>query len=283
MHFPDMDLLGVPVARVARSTAFILGVSWLIFISFLYVYQRKMLFVPDPSRMSAKEARLTGVSEEIIATPDGEKLVAWWSPPKEGKPVILYFHGNGGNLSGRAGRMQLFQEAGFGALMLADRGYNGSTGSPSETALNADALLAFDGIVKRGIAPRRIVVFGESLGTGLAVHTAAHRTVGALILDSPYTSIVDIAARRMPFVPVRLLMSDRFDSLALITRVRAPLLIIHGEKDDVVPYDLGVQLFSAANEPKQMLTLPGAGHVTPLRDGPWKTVRHFIDRLKLEP
>ena len=103
VHFPDMDLLGVPVARVARSTAFILGVSWLIFISFLYVYQRKMLFVPDPSLMSAKEARLTGVSEEIIATPDGEKLVAWWSPPKEGKPVILYFHGNGGNLSGRAG------------------------------------------------------------------------------------------------------------------------------------------------------------------------------------
>lgn len=270
---------GVNVGRIARSAGFILSVSWVIFVAFLYANQRRMLFFPDPTRVSPEAARLTGVSEETLSTPDGETLVSWWSPPHNGKPVVLYFHGNGGNLAGRAGRMQLFQEAGFGALMLADRGYSGSTGQPTEKALVADALLAFDALVARGIPANRIVVFGESLGTGLAVQVAAARTIAALILDSPFTSTADVGQRRIPFVPVWLLMTDRFDSLSRIAHVKAPLLVIHGDQDDVVPYDLGAKLFAAANEPKRLLTLPGGGHVTPLRDGPWSVVRPFIEGL----
>ena len=269
----------VDVGFVAIRVGRILVISWLIIVALLYIFQRRMVFIPDPTRMSPAQARLTGVSEQTITTPDGETLVTWWSPPRQGRPVVLYFHGNGGNLSARAGRMQLFQQAGWGALMLADRGYNGSTGQPSETALVADAKLAFDQVVARGIPGDQIVVFGESLGTGLAVQVAADRPVRAIILDSPYTSLVDVAAGRMPWIPVRWLMADRLDSLAVIPRVHAPLLIIHGDQDDAVPYDLGVRLFNAANEPKRMLTLPGAGHVTPLRDGPWVTVRAFVEKV----
>ena len=238
-----------------------------------------MLYLPDPTRVSPQQARLTGVTEEVLPTPDGEQLIAWWASPKPGKPVILYFHGNGGNLAGRAGRLQLFQEAGYGGLMLAARSYSGSTGSPSERHLIADAKLAFDWIVAKGIAADQIVVFGESLGSGLAVQVAADRQTKGLILDSPYTSVVDVAAGRLPWLPVRWLMWDRFDSMAHIAKVRVPLLVLHGDQDDIVPYPLGFALFSAANQPKRMLTIPGAGHVTPLADGPWATVRSFIDGL----
>ena len=274
MHMPQIDF-----GFIALRVALVLMSAWLAVVVYLYANQRRMLFLPDSERISPQQARLSGVSEEVIPTPDGEQLVAWWAPPQPGKPVILYFHGNGGNLASRAGRMQLFQQAGFGALMLADRGYSGSTGTPSETALVADAMLAFDRLVTRGVPAGRIVVFGESLGTGLAVQVAAGRAAGGLILDSPYTSLVDVAAGRLPWIPVRWLMSDRFDSFSAIGTVRAPLLVIHGDQDEVVPYELGARLFAAANEPKRMLTLPGAGHVTPLRDGPWPTVRAFVDGL----
>ena len=274
MHMPQIDF-----GFIALRVALVLVSAWLAVVVYLYANQRRMLFLPDSERISPQQARLSGVSEEVIPTPDGEQLVAWWAPPQPGKPVILYFHGNGGNLASRAGRMQLFQQAGFGALMLADRGYSGSTGTPSETALVADAMLAFDRLVTRGVPAGRIVVFGESLGTGLAVQVAAGRAAGGLILDSPYTSLVDVAASRLPWIPVRWLMSDRFDSFSAIGTVRAPLLVIHGDQDEVVPYELGARLFAAANEPKRMLTLPGAGHVTPLRDGPWPTVRAFVDGL----
>jgi uncharacterized protein len=267
------------VTFIAYGVFGLLALFWLAVVGYLYANQRRMLFQPDRERVAPSQARLTGVTEEVISTPDGERLIAWWSPPKPGKPTILYFHGNGGNLAGRAGRLQLFQEAGYGGLMLADRGYSGSTGEPSETALIADAKLAFDRLVARGIAAEQIILFGESLGSGLAVQVAANRPARALILDSPYTSIVEIAAARIPWVPVRWLMADPFDSMAHIGKVRAPMLVIHGDRDDIVPYALGKKLFDAAHEPKRLLTLKGAGHVTPLRDVPWSTVKGFIEGL----
>lgn len=254
-------------------------IAYLAVVAFVYVVQRSLVFRPDPQRVAPERAGLFGVSEETLVTPDGEKLIAWWTKPRLDNPVMLYFHGNGGNLAVRSTRLSLFQSAGFGVLMLAGRGYSGSTGAPSELALVADAKLAFDWIVAKGIAADQIVVFGESLGTGLAVQTAASRSVRAVILDSPYTSMADVAAGRVPWLPVHWMMSDPFDSMAHIGRVRAPVLVVHGTEDDVVPYALGSKLFAAANEPKRLLTLPGVGHVAPLRDAAWPVIQAFLAKL----
>jgi uncharacterized protein len=194
---------------------------------------------------------------------------------------VLYFHGNGGNLTYRTDRARLLQEAGFGVLMLSARGYGGSTGNPSETALVADGKLAYGWLRAKGIDPQHITLFGESLGTGVAVQVAASLPVAGLILDSPYSSLVDVAQLRMTYFPVRLFMIDRFDSMASIAKIRAPLLIVHGDADDVVPYELGVRLFNAAKEPKQLLTLPGGAHVAPLRNGAWRTIEPFLNSLPL--
>jgi uncharacterized protein len=263
----------------AYSVGGFLLVCWIGTVGLLYATQRRLLFQPDPERVAPVRTGLMGVREEVIATPDGERLIAWWSPPAAGKPVFLYFHGNGGNLTARAGRLKLFQQAGFGGLMLSARGYGGSSGHPSESALVADAKLAFDWLVSHGVAADQIIVFGESLGTGLAVQVAAERPARALILDSPYTSLVDVAAGKFPWIPVRWLMTDQMDSMAVIGKVRAPLLVIHGDQDDLVPYVLGAKLFAAANEPKRLLTLPGVGHVAPLKDGAWTTVLAFVGGL----
>jgi len=266
-----MNILAIAVLLAKVSV-----VAWLVVVAGAYVVQRSLIFHPDVRRVAPEHAGLTGVRETLLATPDGEKLVAWWVPPEPDRPVMLYFHGNGGNFAVRATRLALFQSAGYGALMLSHRGYSGSTGSPSERALVADAQFALDWIVAHGISADRIVLFGESLGTGMAVQLAASRPVRAVILDSPYTSMADVAATRAPWLPVHWIMSDPFDSMAHIGQVRAPLLVVHGTDDDVVPYALGSKLFAAANEPKRLLTLPGAGHVAPLRDAAWVGIQAFL-------
>lgn len=263
-----------------RRPALVLAVAWLAILALVYPMQRRMLFLPDPERVSPASVRLEGFAEETLTTPDGERLVAWWRAPRGDRPVVLYFHGNGGNLSYRAGRYGALGDAGFGVLAISYRGYGGSTGSPSERALVADGRQALGHLRAKGVPARRIVVFGESLGSGVAVQVAAAERVGGVILDSPFTSAADVAARQWWFLPVHLLMWDRFDSLARITEIGAPLLVLHGDRDGIVPYDMGQRLYAAALEPKAHVTLPGAGHTAPIREGAWPHIRAFLERIE---
>jgi len=249
-----------------RAAAPALILAYAAFLTYVTFTQRSMLFRPDTEHVDPKAAGLTGVVEELVETPDGAKLVTWWTPPEPGRPVIVYFHGNGGNISYRAARVAYFQRHGCGVLMVEYRGYGGSTGTPSEHALKADARLMLDRLAAKGYPSDRLILFGESLGSGIAVELASQRPVAALILDSPYTALVDVAAERLPLIPVRLLMWDRFLSLPKIASVHAPLLIIHGDADDVVPFAMGERMFAAANDPKSFVRLRGASHVTPLND-----------------
>ena len=270
----------ISLVWLAYRAGSILAATWIAVVAFVTLSQRSMLYFPDSQRVTPEEAGLAGVTQDTIVTPDGERLVIWWSPPQAGKPVLLYFHGNGGNIAVRAPRVKLFQSAGYGALMVDYRGYGGSTGSPSERAIIADAKLVYDWLRDKGVEAGKIVLFGESLGTGVAVQVAAVRAVAGLILDSPYTSLADVAQRRLPYLPVRLLMWDAYDSLARIKDIHVPLLVIHGDQDRTVPFDLGQRLFEAAVEPKQMLVLPGRGHVVPLSQGGWSAIVPFIEGLR---
>ena len=168
---------------------------------------------------------------------------------------MLYFHGNAGSLRNRADRFRALAGDGYGLVALSYRGYGGSTGSPSEAGLIADAQAAYAFAAAR-VPAQRIVVFGESLGTGVAVALAATQRIGGLVLQAPFTSAVDVGARVYWFLPVRLLMKDPFRSDARIGKVTVPLLVLHGERDQVVPIALGERLFALANEPKRFVRFP---------------------------
>ena len=201
-----------------------------------------------------------GVAERTIETPDGYRIVAWYGKARPGKPTLLYFHGNGGSLADRAPRIARFMDQGWGVYMMTYRGYGGSTGSPSEVANVADARLAYQALVREGVPPTSIIAYGESLGSGIAVRIAAELPVAGVILDAPYTSIVDVAAQAYPFLPVRLLLIDRYDTTRYIGAIKAPLLILHGAHDGVVPVEMGRELARLAPGPKRLVVFPNGHH-----------------------
>jgi fermentation-respiration switch protein FrsA (DUF1100 family) len=196
---------------------------------------------------------------------------------------VLFFHGNAGEIGDRAARLAAYRAAGLGALFLSYRGYGGSTGSPTEAGLLLDALAAYDWLAERGVAASDIMVVGESLGTGVAVQLAIRRKIGALALEAPFTSAADIAAKLYPWLPVKLLMKDRFDSLSRIREVHAPLLVIHGERDELIPLNAGKRLFAAANEPKEMIVVEGGSHGSIFGEETWAREIAFFERLREVP
>jgi uncharacterized protein len=226
----------------------------------LFFGQRKILFRCDAAEV---DPATIGLEAEIVRlkTEDGERLLAWRISPAPGRPLILYFHGNAGGLDLRVERFRAMAKAGMGLLAIEYRGYASSTGSPTERGLKLDGEAAYAAAIASGVAPERIVPLGESLGSGVAVALAARHKVGALVLDSPYSSIVDVAAAAYWFAPVRALLRDPFRNDLLIGSVTAPTLIVHGTKDAVVPIRFGEKLFGLANSPKDFWRVDGAAHL----------------------
>ncbi len=228
-------------------------------LALLYFTQRAMQYFPERLRTAPAVAGLPEAQEIELDTADGERVIAWHVPPRGDQPVILYFHGNGGSLRGRVERFRALTADGSGLVALSYRGYGGSSGRPTEAGLLADAGAAYAFALARYPA-ERIVLWGESLGTGVAVALAAEKPVARVILESPFSSAVDIAARRYWFVPVRWLMKDQFRSDLRVGKVAAPVLVLHGERDNVVPIALGERLYALVNAPKRFVRFPGAGH-----------------------
>ena len=244
-------------------------------LALMYVFQRSLMYFPDNKRTPPALAGLPQAEEVVLVSSDGEKLIAWHVPPRAGKKLVIYFQGNAGGLDLRAERFGRLTADGTGLLALCYRGYGGSTGSPSEAGLIRDAFAAYDFAIARHPAAG-IVLWGESLGTGVAVALAAERDVGGVILDAPFSSIADVGAAAYPFAPVRWLIKDSFHSDRRIARLRAPLLIRHGEGDAVVPIRFGERLFALANEPKRFERFAGEGHVITDERGGMDSVRAFL-------
>ncbi len=242
----------------------------------LYLFQRHLLYFPDPAHYTPEQAGLTGVQEITLTTPDGERLVAWYKPARPGAPVLLYFHGNAGGLSLRRERIEALASAGYGVFMPSYRGYSGSTGSPSESVLIADGLLAYDYLTAHGVAPSQIVLYGESLGTGVAVQVASQRQVAAVVLEAPYSSLAAVAKAHYGIFPVDWLLRDRFDSAAYIGRTGAPLLVMHGSRDEVIPASSARALFGAAKEPKEYVEFQGGGHNDLFDFGALEHIQRFL-------
>ena len=232
-----------------------------------YLAQRKLMYFPDPTHTLPLQVGLAGVAEHVLLTPDGARVMVWYGKAMPGRPTILYFHGNAGSLANRAERIRRFMDEGLGIYMMTYRGYGGSTGRPSEQANVADAQLAYGALVREGVDPKSLVVYGESLGTGVAARIASERLASGLVLEAPYTSIVAIAARAYPFLPVRMLLRDRYETDKIIAQVHVPLLILHGRQDDVIPVEMGRIVAQLANEPKRLAIFPAGRHSDLYLDG----------------
>ena len=239
----------------------------------MFFAQRALMYFPESLRTAPAAAGLRQ-AEEVMLDSGAEKIIAWHVPPRGNKPVVLYFHGNGGALQHRIARFRKIIADGTGLVGVSYRGYGGSTGQPTEAGLIEDARAAYAFAAAR--YPGRIVAWGESLGTGVAVALAAERQVGGVILDAPFSSIADVGAAAYPFAPVRWLIKDSFHSDRRIAHVHAPLLVRHGEGDAVVPIRFGERLFALANEPKRFQRFAGEGHVIADERGGMDSVRAFL-------
>ncbi|MCK1715497.1 MULTISPECIES: alpha/beta hydrolase [unclassified Bradyrhizobium] len=254
----------------------LLVTGYLAGLTVLYVRQREMLFpIPTAARTTPAAAGFPEAEEHVLTSSDGEKVIVWHAPAKPGRSVVLYFHGNGDSLAGLVGRFKAITADGTGLVALSYRGYAGSSGAPSEQGLLLDAAAAY-AFTSARYAAERIIVWGFSLGTGVAVAVASEHPVGKLILEAPYTSAVDVAASLYRFVPVRLLMRDPFRSDERVARVTVPLLVMHGTDDLVISIVFGERLFALAHEPKQFVRFAGGGHDNLDSFGAIETVRHFI-------
>ncbi|MGH6770150.1 MAG: alpha/beta hydrolase [Xanthobacteraceae bacterium] len=228
-------------------------------VALMYVAQRSLMYFPETIRVAPAEAGFAEAEEVVLKTTDGEQVIAWHVAPRENRPVVLYFHGNGGALRYRIDRFKALIERGDGLLALSYRGYGGSTGRPTEEGILNDAAAAY-AFARERYPAERIVLWGESLGTGVAVALAAEHPVARLVLEAPFLSALDIAARAYPFAPVRWLMKDQFRSDLRIANVTAPVLIIHGDRDAVVPIASGQRLYQLIKGPKRFMPITGGGH-----------------------
>ena len=229
----------------------------------LFGCQRDLLYHPDTALADPAAAGLPSATLEHLKTPDGEDLLVWWIPPRApDKPVFLSFHGNGGNLSYRPKRFALLSEDGAGVMAVSWRGYGGSTGSPTEEGLMTDARAAY-GSLRSRVDQDRIVLVGESLGTGIAVMLAAEVPVAAVILDSGYSSITDVAADKFPWLPVRLLIRDEFRADLAAGKVRVPVFQVHCTSDPVIPIVFARRLHELFPVHRDLIELPGECHPVP--------------------
>ncbi|MCD6035628.1 MAG: Alpha/beta hydrolase family protein [Rickettsiales bacterium] len=243
-----------------RRLLVVLGV-YLLFIAGMFVMQRHLVFAPHGTPDSTAEAN--GMHTVTFTTSDGLNLFAWYAPPPSKKaPVVVFFHGNYGHLGDRIEKYQEWMKQGAGVLGVEYRGYGGNPGEPTESGLYNDARAALQFLTKNQLlSADRIILYGESLGSGVASKMAEETDAAVLILEAPFTSIAAVGAARHPYIiGASYLIRDRFDSLSRIAQITEPLLVFHGTDDETVPYHYGKTLFDAAKEPKNMITIEGLHH-----------------------
>ncbi len=264
------------------QVAGIVAALYLVLLLGMFVFQRSIIYFPSPERPEPVAYGVPDMTVVTVTTTDGLDLSGWYRPPRNGRPTILYVHGNAGHIGFRGEKVRAYLQAGLGVFLAEYRGYGGNPGSPSEDGLYRDGQAALDFLLAGGLGPEAIVLYGESLGSGVAVELAHRmamqgRPVNALVLEAPFTALPDVGAQHYPWLPVRLLMRDGFRSVEKIADVRTPVFIVHGELDRVIPIGLAKRLFEATREPKEAMWLPLAGHVDLYSHGATEAILGFIE------
>ncbi|MEM7620258.1 MAG: alpha/beta hydrolase [Pseudomonadota bacterium] len=245
----------------------------------IYLFQRHLVYRPKGGYNNPKDIGLAKVEEINLDTVDGERLVAWYAPAEPGFPTLLYCHGAIGSLTTRRDRFHRITKRGYGIFAVSYRGYSGSTGRPSQAWLTLDGLMAYDYLHdKLKVAAEKIVIYGESIGTGIAIPIASQKKTAALILEAPYTSLIDIAQHRFKLLPIDYFLHEKYISKKIIGRIKVPTFFMHGRKDKDIPIDFGEALFNAANEPKEMKVFEEAAHTGLFNLGAFNYISDFLER-----
>ncbi len=249
------------VPKIVTTPIVILLIVYLLVCAAMWLFQRNMIYIPTVGARPPSAYGLYNVERVALNTPDGEKLEAWsWiGDPK--KPAVAFFHGNAGSLADRAITFRMFQALGLGFVAVDYRGFGNSTGKPSEAALYQDAEQVLSYLRKQFDRNNSdIILYGESLGTGIATELATRRPFAGVVLQSPYTSVAAAAKRRFFWLPVDLLLTERFSNIDRVARINAPLLVIHGKDDELFPVDMAQTLVDKARSPKTGIYLDNTGH-----------------------
>ena len=246
-------MLIIQIAAVLIIAYSVLG--WSLFFlqpSFLYRPVRGVIYTPEEIDLEYENI--------TFETPDGVRLNGWFIPSPNAKYTILFCHGNGGNIMHRLDSINIFYELGLNCFIFDYRGYGNSTGKPSEEGTYTDARAAYDWLIKdKKIRPENIIVFGRSLGGSIGANLAANAEVGGLVVESSFTSFVDIGKKFYPYMPVKWFARFKYETINYIREVNYPVMVIHSRNDELIPFELGQEIFEAANEPKKFVEIYG-GH-----------------------
>jgi len=264
-----------------KGYSLIIGTAYFGLLMILIFFQNSFLFVPNNRQFSPAQAGLASFETVIIPTSDNEQLVGWYKKPekKDGK-VILLFHGNGGNNLIYVPLIKDLEPLADGFLIVDYRGYGGSTGRPDSDGLLKDSDASLKYLQDQGIKSEQLIICGNSLGTGIAVHTAQKIQASAIILIAAYSSLADIVKSWFFFYPDWVLdtfLTNNIDAIENIEKIKTPLVIVHGMKDKTIPYELADKLYQAANEPKLLISLPDSDHIIPITDDIFSQIKGFLD------
>jgi fermentation-respiration switch protein FrsA (DUF1100 family) len=260
----DLKLQSLPAsgafAKIRKLIGILAGFYLLLLIG-VFFCQRSLLYFPSHSYVTLSEAFANKSFEELpVRTADGLDLKAWYAPATTKQFTFVFFHGNGDCLATASETADPYIADGYGFVVAEYRGYSGLPGKPTEAGLYADGRATLYALMARGVRSEKIILFGHSLGTGVAVQMAEEFHVGGVILLAPYTSIPEIAQIQYPYLPAKVLVRDRYESVKKIGNIHAPVLIVNGSGDQLIPPSQGMQLYDLANEPKEFHSIPGRGH-----------------------
>ena len=226
----------------------ILFITYLIVVIFIFFYQRKLLYHPSENNY-LDETNLNHKIEKIYIQSDTE-LVSWYYNNNKSYKTILFFHGNAGKLDNRVYKLNELAKLNINYLIVAYRGFSGNQGKPSEEGIYKDSNAAKKWLNENGINDKSIILYGESLGTAVAVDLASKNNFAGIILESPFTSMIKLAKKYYPYLPVTILLKDKYESENKLKKINAPILIMHGKKDTIVPFEMGEEIFNKSNNPK---------------------------------
>lgn len=241
-----------------KTISIIFCLSLIITVLLLYVFQRRLIYFPEQYTPVLQDYHATDMTVVTLKTKDNIELMSWYKPATNNQPTLLFLHGNAGHIGYRMPLIRQFLKAGFGVLLLEYRGYGGNKGSPTEQGLYADGQTALAFLYQQGMKPKQIILYGESLGTGIATKPAVENPIGCVILQSPFTSLASLSRFHYPWSMIK--PWDQFNSLERMKQIHAPLLVLHGRRDQIVPFAEGLAIFNEANMPKEMLEFDKQNH-----------------------
>jgi len=253
--------------------------AYLVINLFIYFYQRNLLYNPSENNYLNDKINFN-YKEIFIETDKNIKLKSWFINKDLKKfKTVIFFHGNAGNLLNRVHKINELNKLDINILLTSWRGFSGNKGKPSEKNLYYDAQQIIDWLKAQGLDNKDIVLYGESLGTGVATELASKNNFGGVILESPFTSMVDAAKIYYPYLPVKLLLKDIYDSKSKINDIRSPILIMHGKMDNIVPQQMGLELFKKANNPKYSYFPEDDDHMMNYNKQLLNKIKLFIDKI----